>query len=80
MWDETDDEWSDEDDWSDEDSPTTPCPECGADVYEESDHCPACGHFLLSDSSHPLMEKPAWFVILGLVGIIATLIALAAVP
>jgi hypothetical protein len=80
MWDEADEDWSGDDDWSDEASPTIPCPECGADVYEESEHCPACGHFLLPDSSHPWLAKPAWFVILGLVGILATLIALAAIP
>jgi hypothetical protein len=82
MWDETDDDGSDEEDWSlaDEDSPTVLCPECGGEVYEESDHCPECGHFLESLPAHPLLGKPGWFVILGLLGILATLIALSGLP
>ncbi len=79
MW---DDEESDEEDWSlaDEESPTIFCPECGGEVYEESDHCPACGYFLESAPAHPLMGKPGWFVILGLLGVLATLIALSGLP
>jgi hypothetical protein len=78
MWDETDEDGTDEEEWpeSDEDSPTVPCPECGGDVYEEADHCPSCGHFLLAASASPLLGKPAWFVLLGLLGIVATLIVL----
>lgn len=77
-----DEDWPDENEWpeSEDDSPTVPCPECGGEVYEESDHCPACGHFLESSSTHPLLGKPAWFVILGLLGLAATVAALAAVP
>ena len=25
---------------------TVPCPECGGEIYDDSDHCPACGHWL----------------------------------
>lgn len=82
MWDETDEDWSGEEEWpeSDDATPTVPCPECGDDVYEESDHCPACGHLLSADSTHPFLGKPAWFVILGLLGLAATLVALAVAP
>lgn len=82
MWDETDDDEPFEEDWpeAEEDSPTVPCPECGGEVYEESEHCPQCGYFLESSSSHPLSGKPGWFVILGLLGLLATLIALSGLP
>lgn len=25
---------------------TIPCPDCGADIYADLDHCPRCGHWL----------------------------------
>lgn len=44
--------WSDEEeDWSEtnddlEDSDPVPCPECGAEIYPDLDHCPVCGYWL----------------------------------
>ncbi len=43
----------DEEDWSetgadgdDPDDDAIPCPDCGADIYADLDHCPRCGHWL----------------------------------
>ncbi|MBT4864310.1 MAG: hypothetical protein HON53_04205 [Planctomycetaceae bacterium] len=74
-----DDGWdgNDEGDWSDDDSPaeTIPCPACGIDVYEEADQCPACGEFIVGETA-VLADKPTWYVVLAVLGIIAVLIAL----
>lgn len=54
-------EWRDaEEDWSetgdgydsgyesedDGDDNDIPCPDCGADIYADLEHCPRCGHWL----------------------------------
>ena len=72
-----DEDWSDED-WHEDDSVTdvVPCPECGADVYEDADQCPSCGHYILPDTS-PWSGKPLLWVVLGLAGIAAVIGALA---
>jgi uncharacterized membrane protein YvbJ len=40
----------DDEDWYDDDTAdpdaSVPCPECGAAIYDDSDHCPKCGHWL----------------------------------
>ena len=53
----------DEEDWSetggdygddaDDSAATFPCPECGAAIYEDLDHCPSCGHWLTDADRHP---------------------------
>jgi predicted nucleic acid-binding Zn ribbon protein len=61
----------DEDDLDDEDWPedndegeTVRCPECGTDVYEDSQHCPGCGH--LMERSRPFFSNNTpWWMILG---------------
>lgn len=64
----------DDEDWDDDESTSViPCSNCGADVYEEADSCPACGEYLIG-GSRPLANKPAWFVVLGLLGIIAVIV------
>lgn len=72
---EFEDDWSD-DHWSDDDSDTEtqPCPACGADVYEEADQCPMCGEYII-DSGVSLAGRPLWFAILGLLGVIAVIVA-----
>ena len=37
---------ADMDDLDDDDSPVVPCPECGADVYEDAERCPRCGQYI----------------------------------
>ncbi len=70
------DEWSDGA-WEDEDgeSLTVTCPECGADVYEDAEQCPVCGAWIVPSNS-PMAGRPTWFVLLGLLGIVAVVIAL----
>jgi uncharacterized paraquat-inducible protein A len=54
-WHDDEEDWSESggdyvDDDGDGDSAadddSIPCPECGADVYADLDHCPRCGHWL----------------------------------
>lgn len=49
-----------------------PCPQCGADVYDDSPQCPACGSYI-THSTSPWHGKPWWWVVLGLAGIAALL-------
>ena len=72
------------DDWDDEiDEETSPCPECGADVWWGADQCPACGHWFTGDDdgsaggSGVFAGRPLWWVVLGGLGIAVTVIALA---
>ena len=63
-WD--DDEFS-ADASGDDASDTLPCPNCGQDVYEDAPQCPSCGHYVTHDT-RPLSGRPAWWVVLGLIG------------
>ncbi len=42
---------SDEDDADD----AIPCPECGASIYADLEHCPRCGHWL-TDADRAVRE------------------------
>lgn len=48
----------DDEDWHDNEDAdldgVVPCPECGGDVYDDSDHCPACGHWLTDEDRRSL--------------------------
>ncbi len=55
------------------------CPECGADVYEDADVCPACGFYITPDTS-VWSGKPAWWILFGLLGIAAVILALSLGP
>jgi len=71
-------EWKDTDldDHEDEDcSETLPCPSCGVDIYEDAEQCPACGEYVAFASS-ALSGWPWWFTGLGLIGILALILAL----
>lgn len=59
--------------YDDDSTPTVVCSNCQADVYEEADRCPNCGEFLIGTQS-PLVGKPTWYVVIGLLGIVAVLI------
>lgn len=43
----------DDEDWYDDadhdDLAAVPCPECGAAIYADLDHCPKCGYWLIDD-------------------------------
>jgi hypothetical protein len=78
------DDWAEEDEWSpDDDSPdadgipadTLPCPECGEEIYEESERCPYCGAYVVFDTSVWSGRSTAW-VVLGLLGVVAVIAAL----
>lgn len=73
-----DDEWP-EDDYLDDDdeSLTVECPECGADVYEDAEYCPSCGNYIIhSRSSYVWKNRPTWWIAMGLLGIMAVILAL----
>jgi len=76
-WEEDDldeDSWEDVPD-DDDESVTLPCPSCGAEVYEDADICPVCGEFIIR-SSRVWEDRPVWYVVLGLIGIAAVVLAL----
>lgn len=81
-FDESDDAWSEqefsgEDDRGDE---TIPCAECGAEIYEDSVQCPHCGVYITDQSTTNLWtDRPVWWILLGLLGLVATILALAGV-
>ena len=69
-------EFPDEDsDDDDNESPTRECPRCGMDVYEDIEQCPLCGAWITADTS-PWSGRSTWWVILGLLGIVALVWAL----
>jgi hypothetical protein len=70
-----DDEFSDEDTFDDDSTATIPCPACGAEVYEDAPQCPQCGSYITHDS-HALSGRPLWWIILGALGVLATVVAL----
>jgi hypothetical protein len=41
-----DEVWYDDEDDDFEDADASPCPECGAEIYDDADHCSKCGHWL----------------------------------
>lgn len=74
-------DWSEDrydEDWgTDDDEPvdTIPCSHCGTDVYEDAEQCPRCGEWII-DQASPLTAKPLWWQILGVLGVIAVILAL----
>ena len=80
--DDWDDEYADEayDDVDDE-SYTVECPECGSDVYEDAEQCPACGQYVVHASSNYVWkDRPTWWIVLGLFGILAVIFAFSLIP
>jgi hypothetical protein len=72
------DDW-DEDNWNDDSDDATEtivCPNCGIDVYEDAEQCPGCHEYIMSGSLSAWESKPVWWVVLGFIGIIATIFAL----
>jgi hypothetical protein len=58
-------------------TPTQSCPMCGVDIYEDAVQCPLCGQYLTRTSS-AWNGRPGWWVLLGLLGILAVVLTLAA--
>ena len=70
-----DEDWDEgEDAWDDDESAAvvTECPKCGADIYEDAVRCPLCGEYV-TQSTSPWSQKPGWWRVLGLAGIIAVI-------
>jgi hypothetical protein len=59
----------------DDSSETLPCPNCAAEIYEDAERCPNCGEYV-TPSSSLWAGRPAWWIILGILGILATIIVL----
>lgn len=74
-WDDEYDEYGDSDTDFDDETGTITCQECGAEVYEDAPMCPRCGAYV-TRSTHPFVGRPNWFVALGVLGIIVTILAL----
>jgi hypothetical protein len=78
----TGDDWEsdfDGDDWPGEDDEETlvvSCPSCGADVYEDAEQCPVCGDYIVH-AAGVWSGKPVWWILLGLVGVVAVIVVLA---
>jgi hypothetical protein len=83
-WDQSSDDpdeskFSDLYDTDGESSETVPCPECQAEIYEDTERCPVCGSYIIHDTS-VWGGKPTWWIILALLGIIAVIVTLALGP
>lgn len=74
--DEYEEEWDAPYDDEDDDDYTVECPECGTDVYEDAEQCPACGNYIVHSTS-VWSGRPSWWIVLGLLGIIAVIFSLA---
>ena len=57
-------------------STTAPCPECGAEIYDDAEWCPSCRQYITRRTSE-WSPRPLWWVALAVVGVAATICALA---
>jgi hypothetical protein len=62
--------------YDDDQTETAPCPNCGAEIYEDAVACPVCGTYVTTGSSI-WTGRPAWWILLGLLGTIVTIAVLA---
>lgn len=69
-------EFPDEPDGPDEPSDTVACPDCGAEVYEDAVQCPRCGSYITHRTT-PWSGRPLWWIVLGVLGILAAILGLA---
>lgn len=67
-----DDAYLGDGDWDDDEAELIDCPACGAEIYEEAEQCPVCGEYVLPDN-HVWSGRPAWWVVLGVLGLLATM-------
>ncbi|MCA8999287.1 MAG: hypothetical protein KDA80_20000 [Planctomycetaceae bacterium] len=81
MSEDWDDDWEEDVDWpddlDDEETYTVKCVHCGALVHEDAVACPSCGDYEFKDTrSGVLHQKPIWYLILAVLGILAVIFAL----
>ena len=69
------DDYPEEDQYDDDSPELLPCPNCGKEIYEESERCPYCGEYVTFSNSL-WSGKPTWWIVLGIVGILATVLTL----
>lgn len=57
----------------DELSETVSCAQCGTEIYEDAFQCPVCGAYVTGDSRRGAAwsGRPGWWIVLGLLGILA---------
>lgn len=67
------DDYEPDNDWDDSDF--TACPNCHAEIAADSVRCPICGEYLIA-STAIWNGKSWWWILLGLMGIAATVVAL----
>ena len=69
-----DDDWDDDElDYQDDDeAELIDCPSCGAAIYEDAPQCPVCGEYVVTSNS-VWSGRPAWWVILGVAGMLAAI-------
>jgi hypothetical protein len=69
-------EYPDEDeDYDEDDVAWLPCPECGEEIDEELVQCPYCGEYITH--GHSLWSgRSATWIVLGVLGIVAVVVAL----
>lgn len=69
-------EFPDEDEGYDElDAATLPCPSCGTEIDEEAVRCPHCGSYVTHTASI-WSGRSAWWIVLGILGILAVILSL----
>lgn len=69
------DEWNEDDDFDD----TIECTECGASVFEDAPSCPQCGAWIVQ-STDAWKGRPVWWILIGMLGIVAVILALSIGP
>lgn len=61
------------DDYDEDEDDLTECPACGAEIHDLSEQCPVCGEYIVH-STDWRTGRPWWFLALGGLGILATIV------
>ena len=73
-----DHEYPEPDDFGDDESETILCQNCGQSIYEDAMECPYCGEYVTSSTS-AWTGRPLWWLMLGGLGVIMTILMLSCV-
>lgn len=69
------DDYYDDDDvyeYDDDEPEYLPCPNCGAEIQEDSVRCPICDTYITFSTSM-WQGKSLWWIVLGLLGMVAVI-------